>query len=252
MKRTMGFLACLYPSSWRKRYGDEFDALLEDATPSARDAFDVFRGALKMQVTTWSFGRIMLAGAVAGILAAAAVSFAFPVHYLSQAVLTLTPADRSTPADESARRLVNSMEQNVFSREYLTSIIHEHHLYWRERVRMPLDDVIEKMRSDISVRPLAFASPGNPDALSFIIQFDYSDRYIAQHVNEELTSRFIEGGLNARLNSNWTFRVPEAPSLPLSPTAPSRKRLAAVSLFAGLLASLTLAVLLRSRRGTTV
>jgi hypothetical protein len=33
MKRTMRFLARLYPSSWRKRYGAELDALLEDATP---------------------------------------------------------------------------------------------------------------------------------------------------------------------------------------------------------------------------
>jgi hypothetical protein len=52
MKRTMRFLVWLYPSTWRKRYGAEFEALLEDATPSAQDAFDVFWGALKMQMTT--------------------------------------------------------------------------------------------------------------------------------------------------------------------------------------------------------
>jgi hypothetical protein len=45
MKRIMRFLVRLYPSSWRKRYGAEFDALLEDAMPTARDTFDLFWGA---------------------------------------------------------------------------------------------------------------------------------------------------------------------------------------------------------------
>src|SRR2546430_12696019 len=55
---------------------------LEDATPSGRGAFDVFWGALKMQMTTWSFGRITLATSVAGILVAATIFFALPAHYV--------------------------------------------------------------------------------------------------------------------------------------------------------------------------
>jgi ABC-type transporter Mla subunit MlaD len=51
MKRAMKLLARLYPSSWRERYGAEFEALLEDANPSAWHAIDVLWGALKMQLT---------------------------------------------------------------------------------------------------------------------------------------------------------------------------------------------------------
>jgi len=51
MKRAMKLLARLYPSSWRERYGAEFEALLEDTNPSAWDAIDVLWGALKMQLT---------------------------------------------------------------------------------------------------------------------------------------------------------------------------------------------------------
>ena len=58
MKPALKFLARLYPPSWRKRYGTEFEVLLEDATPSVRDVFDLLCGALKMQITTWSFGKI--------------------------------------------------------------------------------------------------------------------------------------------------------------------------------------------------
>jgi hypothetical protein len=47
MKPILKFLVRLYPSEWHKRYGTEFDALLEDGTPRARDVFDVFWGLLK-------------------------------------------------------------------------------------------------------------------------------------------------------------------------------------------------------------
>jgi hypothetical protein len=250
MKRALRFLSRLYPSSWRKRYGSEFDALLEDSKPSAHDAFDVFCGALKMQMTTWSFRRVTLASTVAGTLVAVALSLASSAHYLSQAVLTFTPADESVPADESARRLVDRMERNIYGRNYLASLIHEHNLYWRERLRMPLDDVVENMRRDISLVPVQ--SPGNRNAFTVVVQFDYSDPRVAQRVNEELTSRFIEGGLNSQLTSNWTFRVPVAPSLPLRPVPPNRVRLMVLCLLTALFAGLTLAIVLRSRRTISV
>jgi hypothetical protein len=248
MKRAMRLLSRLYPSSWRKRYGAEFDALLEDSMPSVHDTFDVLCGALKMQMTTWGSGKVTLASTLAGILVAVAVALflALPAHYLSQAVLIVSPADESVPADQSAPRLVDRMQQKLYGRDYLASVIHEHNLYWRERLRMPLDDVVENMRRDISVVPVA--SPGNRNAYTVVVQFDYSDPRVAQRVNEELTSRFIEGGLNSQLVSNWTFRVPVAPSLPLRPVPPNRVRLMALCLLTGLFAGLTFAIVLRSRR----
>jgi hypothetical protein len=251
MKSLIRFLARLYPSDWRKRYGAEFDALLEEAAPSAGGAFDVLWSALRMQMTTWNLGGIALAGSVAGVLVAAAVSFALPPHYLSQAILMVTPGDESVPANESVPRVVEGMEQNLYSRDYLASVIHEHNLFWRERLRMPLDDVIAKMRKDISVVPLPRASSGNRDSVTFVIQFDYSDPCVAQQVNEELTSRLIEGGLNSKLATHSTFWVPEPPSLPLKPAASNRARITAMGLFAGLLVGVTFAILLRSRRSTT-
>jgi hypothetical protein len=249
MKRAMRFLARLYPSNWRQRYGAEFDALLEDTAPSARGVFDVFWSALRMQMTTWNLGRITLAGLLAGILVSAAISFALPAHYLSQMVLELTPSDGSALAGESASRLVDSMEQNLYSPKYLASVIHAHNLYWRERLRMPLDEVVENMRRDISVMPVP--SSENRNAFGFVVQFDYSDPRVAQRVNEELTTRFIEGGLSSQLASNWTFRVPDPPSLPLKPVAANRVRLTALGLSAGLLAGVSLAILLGSRRSAT-
>jgi hypothetical protein len=67
MKSIVRILARLYPASWRARYGAEFDVLLEDVTPSARQALDVFLGAMSMQITTWNFGKIVAVSAVAGL-----------------------------------------------------------------------------------------------------------------------------------------------------------------------------------------
>ena len=248
MKRVMRFLVRLYPSGWRNRYGVEFDALLEDASLTARDTLDIFWGALKMQMTPWGFGKVTLACSVAGMLVAAAISFMVPVRYESQAVIT------AIPADETTRRVLSSVEQSVMSRESLTSVIKEHNLYSRERARMAFDDIVDKMKRNIHVYSTPVASPGDGDSLTFVVQFDYSDPKAAQQVNEELAGRFIKGNFEVapQFDSHIVLRLPEVPSLPLRPASPNRTRFTAVGLFAGLCIGLTCAIVLGSRRNTTV
>jgi capsular polysaccharide biosynthesis protein len=201
-----------------------------------------------MQMTPWGFGRVMFACSVAGILVAAVVSFTVPVHYDSQAIFT------ATPADESTRRVLNNVEQNVLSRESLTSIIQGYNLYPRERARMTLDDVIDEMKRNIRLYPMPLASAGNRDSLTFILQFDYSDPQLAQQVNEDLARRFIKGNFEVarQFDSHITLRLPDLPSLPLRPASPNRTRFAAVGLLAGLLTGLAFAIVLGARRNTTV
>ena len=52
MSALIRFASRLYPASWRRRYGVEFEALLEDAGRNWRDVLDVLLGALKMQMTS--------------------------------------------------------------------------------------------------------------------------------------------------------------------------------------------------------
>ncbi|MBI3208833.1 MAG: hypothetical protein HYZ37_08020 [Candidatus Solibacter usitatus] len=51
MKRLLRILVRLYPADWRRRYGLEFEALLEDARPGLGGALDILKGALIMQLT---------------------------------------------------------------------------------------------------------------------------------------------------------------------------------------------------------
>lgn len=48
----MKHLLKLYPKTWRDRYGDEFDALLEERGQGVLDTVDVVRGALDAQLRT--------------------------------------------------------------------------------------------------------------------------------------------------------------------------------------------------------
>jgi hypothetical protein len=244
MKPILKFLARLYPSEWHKRYGTEFDALLEDGTPRARDVFDVFWGAFKMQITRSAFVKITLACSLAGILVAAVISFAIPTYYVSQGLFT------ATPANESTRRVVDDLGRNAFSREFLTSVIQEQNLYSGERTHMPLNQVIDKMQRNIHLHPMPIDSSGKQDAFNFVVQFDYSDPHVAQKVTAELVSRVIEANFDAAIHSHThsTLRVPDYPSLPLTPAGLNRAELVAVGLFVGLAGGLILASVVRPRR----
>jgi len=240
MKPILKFLARLYPSEWHKRYGAEFDALLEDGTPRARDAFDVFLGALKMQITRSTFVKITLACSLAGILVAGVISFAVPTSYVSQALFT------ATPANESTRRAVDDLGRNAFSREFLSSLIHEQNLYSGERTHMPLNQVIDKMQRNIHLHPVPVDSSGKQDSFNFVVQFDYSDPHVAQKVTAELVSRVMVANLDAATHS--TLRVPDYPSLPLTPAGLNRTELVAGGLLVGLAGGLILASVVRPRK----
>jgi LPS O-antigen subunit length determinant protein (WzzB/FepE family) len=246
VKRIVKLVSLLYPSSWRNRYGAEFEALLDDVKPSPLDAFDVLQGGMKMRLTMWSTSRTTFASALLGLCVAVAVALALPAHYISRAVLVVEPTD------EFARNLTNTLVQgSAFNRELLASLIQEYDLYPRDRIRMSLDEVIDKMQKNIQVVSTMPASSADREGLTFAIQFEYPNRHVAQQINEELIKSLIEGNLNAQPTSHSTFYVPAPPSLPRWPATPDRTRFAAVGLFAGLLAGLTLGVI-RARSRTTV
>jgi hypothetical protein len=57
-------LLWLFPGAWRARYGDEFDALLEDLGPSPRAVVDVVIAALRARLSPLASTRSQPAGAI--------------------------------------------------------------------------------------------------------------------------------------------------------------------------------------------
>ena len=211
MKRLILFVARLYPKLWRERYGAEFAALLEEVDPDWRASLDILKGALEMQMKTWNFGKILLAAGVAGALVAAGISFAVPKQYASQTVLSVTgPASGVDAADA-----VFTQAQQTESRGSLMLIIKSEALYPTERTTMPIEDVIDKMKSRIRISPISGGS-------AFAIEFTYEDPHKAQRVTQDLAASFEN------------VRILDAASLPQSPVSPNRWMITAVGLAVGL------------------
>jgi hypothetical protein len=147
MKRRLRLAARLYPRSWRDRYGEEFEALLEDVAPAWGDGVDIVRGAVKVHITSGKsllkFSAIM--GAI-GLVSGAIASFSAPKRHISTGVVRI---ESDPGADDRFHQAVTE----ALSRGSLAEIIQRPalNLYPAERSRYPMEDIIEGMRKDIRV-----------------------------------------------------------------------------------------------------
>ena len=178
MKRVSRLLIRLYPAWWRNRYGGELEALLEDS--GSHDVWDLLRGAMEIQMKTWSFGRIVTVCGIAGVVVAGAVTYSRPQQYQSTATLKM-----DKPDPDVLNRLVGA----AFTRNALTSTIHKFNLYRDERSRIPMEDVIDKvMRREVWVTPIS------PNLVQ--VSFANEDPVQAQRVSQDLVGRIIAANLS--------------------------------------------------------
>ena len=216
----MKFLIKLYPAWWRRRYGGELEALLEDSGARGRDMWDLLRGAMQMQISKWSFGIVAVCG-IAGVLLAGLVPLSMPYgFYRSTAILKIPAGDR--PVDR-----VNEAAQAALTGNSLRTIVNDQNLYPHERKVMPMEAAVEKMRRAIQIRP---AGPG-----LIAVKFDYYEASAAQQVTRTLAERF----------ANFEVLDPGGP--PKNEFVRTRIYHAGLGLLAGLLAGVALALVLRRR-----
>jgi hypothetical protein len=112
MRVLIRWAARLYPEAWRERYGAEFDALLEDMSPSPRDVCDVLLDVLRVRVTavadSWTASiagsSMTLSMPVVFSLTAHAVLLVFllaaAVHYVTPSPTHVFGAPLPPPAPE--------------------------------------------------------------------------------------------------------------------------------------------------------
>src|SRR5262245_55355540 len=103
------------------------------------------------------------------LVAAVVGVYLYPDSYVSQAVVKIVPQQVPVNMVQSAINQqmsdrINSMAQEILSRTVLTTIINTFGLYTRERSRMPIEDVIEQMKKNIQIVPVA-----NPAATSNVV-----------------------------------------------------------------------------------
>src|SRR5580693_1341949 len=174
------------------------------------DSFNVSRRTLDVEDyidilrrhKSWIFGPFLLC-----VVASVVGVFLWPDKYVSEAKVKITPQqvpENMVPStiNQGMWDRILSMDQEIRSRNVLTSIIQSKNLYPKDRVRMPMDDVVEEMHKDIVVAPLVPANSNNRVIPAFLIQFTYENKYLAQQVVADLMSRFIDASV--RNNSTRT------------------------------------------------
>jgi capsular polysaccharide biosynthesis protein len=227
MNRLARWTMLLYPARWRRRYGNEVEALVDDAGADARVVADLLQGAVRMQFSTWSFPRLAAVLGLVGMLVGLAFSFLTPVQYVARAELPLAGAD-------SVVFTMQMLESMVTSRASLASVINDpkFDLYRDERKVTPLEDVIQRMRRGIVFRP------HGPKA--FAIQFTYPDKAKAQAAVQAMAEQAAEQLRNStaasrnHINPN-AIEVIDPATLPTAPLRPELLPMALGGLAAGLL-----------------
>ena len=138
-----------------------------------------------MQMKTGSFGRILTVCVMAGVVVAGAAAFLWPQQYKSTATLRLDHPDPD---------VLNRVVAAALPRNALVSIINDYDLYPRERRRMPMEDVIDKvMRQETWVTPVA------PNLAQ--VTFFYEDPIQAQRVSQDMVGRIIAANLYLRTDA---------------------------------------------------
>lgn len=136
---------------------------------------------------------------LAGIVISTIVAFIMPNVYVSQAEMQITPSQvsesivKSTINQRLNERIIQ-MEQEILSRTSLSQIIQDPRLdlYKSDRAKEPLEDVIEKMRTqDIHIK-IEGGDGTTRGASAFFIAFEYQDKYKAQQTVQALVTKFTD------------------------------------------------------------
>ncbi len=209
MRRSIRWVARLYPRPWRERYGAEFDALLADTRAGWRELFNVLGGAIQMQFwQSRSIWPVVLACAAIGIVVAGALSFAHRQYVSTASLRIVAPPGSNIPAPVEIDRL----QRMILSDSNLIGLMTDPRfdLYRDERRHgMALLDVAGRMRQDIQIRQ----TPA-----SMAISFAYPDKVKAQMVVRKLSEVFEERSANDdRLRATiWERGLPGSQPIPLA------------------------------------
>jgi polysaccharide chain length determinant protein (PEP-CTERM system associated) len=166
--------------------------------PDIEDYIDMLR-----RYRSWLIGP-MFAGLVVAVVAA----FMWPDTYVSTAMMRITPqqvSERLVPTVmvmQMSQRL-SSMQQEILSRGSLTELIQRPalDLYRKERVRLPMEDVVNDMRPKIKIQMIDVGNGQGRATSAFTISFSYPDRFKAQAVVRELVGKFMEQNATVQRNA---------------------------------------------------
>ncbi len=140
----------------------------------------------------------LIAPAFAGLVIATVIAFFINREdlYYSWANVRVTPQQISTKIYETITTQdvadrINGMAQTILSRNALENMIRQYGLYPKLVKSEPMEDVIDKVRSTISMHVSEGVVAGGRALPQLTIGFGYTDKYTAQQICQELVTRFM-------------------------------------------------------------
>jgi protein tyrosine kinase modulator len=142
--------------------------------------------------------------AVAGCAAGYFASRILPKRFTSQTlVLVQQPSvspDLVQPvvSDNNNQRLA-AMQQQILSRSRLEPLIQQFGLYRNDINRVPMDDLVERLRSTVTITPVQPMAETRANNLpGFYISVTFGSPQLAQQICARITTMFLEENLQSR------------------------------------------------------
>ena len=141
--------------------------------------------------------RWIIAPIFAGLVVSTVVAFLLQDTYVSHALIRLVPQQISGELVQNASAQdmtdrISGLQQLIVSRTTLTDLIKTEKLYKSELKSEPMEDVVNKMKTAITVRPLLGVTNLQGKGLPAMeVGFKYRDRMLANRVCSELVTRFL-------------------------------------------------------------
>jgi polysaccharide chain length determinant protein (PEP-CTERM system associated) len=149
----------------------------------------------------WRHRWLVIGPLVVCVLVALIVSSSLADRFQSDMLIQIIPQRvpdsyvRSTVTIRTEDRL-DVVSQQVTSRTQLEQMIREFELFPRERARLPMETVVDAMRSNISVELVRSARNEPVDA--FHVKFTYGDPDVAAKVTQRLGTLYIDRNFRDR------------------------------------------------------
>ncbi len=136
---------------------------------------------------------------------ALAAGFLLPKRYTSQTMVLVEqpmvdPTIVQPVVTEDLTRRLASMKEQILSRTRLQPIIEKFGLYAEDRRRVHIEDLVERLRSAVEIKPLE-PTPGTQSRQlpGFYVNVTFGNPHTAQQICTEITSMFMEQNARERM-----------------------------------------------------
>jgi protein tyrosine kinase modulator len=145
--------------------------------------------------------RLIILPAILGAAVGCLLSLVLPPRYTSHTLVLveqpIVPDSYVKPVvSEDLNQHLASMQEQILSRTHLQPLVEKFGLYEKDAKRVPMEQLVERLRKSIKVTPLN-PMPGtrSPELPGFNVDVTLGEARLAQQICTEITSMFMEQNL---------------------------------------------------------